>query len=183
MLQLGFVLDKNRIEATLWNLHVPLVLDQGVQAADRLRNVHRALSIVVEPEIRDAWNKANQGLFRPDDLLNETQVVLERAFANADPLMRYNRRFLHLRAALHDLSHFGDRYHAQATDVDTSHASRQLLYVAELVGFDKDDSRGVLRLKDLHNHERMALVELIDKFISQAHDQLTLHTRLDFQSP
>ena len=170
MFKLGLAFDEHRIEATRGDLDVPLVLHEEVQAAEGLWDSHRTLRIIVEPEVRDAWHQANKSLLGTDDLLHETEVVLEGSLADANPLVRHYWRLLHLRAAFHHLCHLGDRDHAEATGIDSSHAASELLHMTELIGLDKNDASCVLRLENLHHHERMALIEVINQLVRETHD-------------
>lgn len=171
------------VEETLGYLDVPLVLHKRIKASHSLGDASWTCLVTADPEIRDSRNDAYQGVFRTNYLFYKAKVVTEWTFVDSDPLMSNDRSFFHLRASLHDLSHFCDRDHAQASRVDASHAPRQLLNMRELVGLDKDDPRGVLRLENLHHHERMSLVEIVDQLVSQTEDELALHSRLNFESP
>ena len=167
-----------RVEETLGYLDVPLILNKRVQAPHSLGDAGWTCLVAADPEIRDSRNNANQGFFRSNYLLDKAKVVTEWTFVDSDPLMSNDRRFFHLRASLHDLSHFCDRDHAQASRVDASHAPCQLLNMRQLVGLDKNDARGVFRLENLHHHERVSLVEIVDQLVSQTEDELALHSRL-----
>lgn len=100
------------VEKTLGYLDMPLVLHKRVQAPHSLGNASGTYLIAADPEIRDSRNDANQGFFRTNYLLNKAKVVTEWTFVDSDPLMSNDWCFFHLRASLHDLSHFCDRDHA-----------------------------------------------------------------------
>mmetsp|Transcript_4992 Transcript_4992/g.6660 ORF Transcript_4992/g.6660 Transcript_4992/m.6660 type:complete len:271 (-) Transcript_4992:754-1566(-) len=178
------VLDLLRVEKALWDLNVSLILDELVEAAECLRDAGWALRIAAsEPEVGDAWDQPDEGLFRAKNLLYQTQVTVEGALGHTHPLVGHDWRLFHRRASLHHLSHLGDGYHAEAAGVDACHAPGELLYVTELVCLDKNDSCGVLGLEDLHDHKRVPAVELINQLVRQSHHQLPLHSFLHFKPP
>jgi len=53
----------------------------------------------------------------------------------------------------------------------------------QLISLNEDDPRSVLRLENLHHHERVSLVEIVDQLVSQTENELALHPRLDLESP
>jgi len=103
------------VEETLGYLDVPLVLHKRVKAPHSLGDASWTRLVAADPEIRDSWNYANQGFFRTNYLLNKAKVVTEWTFVDSNPLMSNDWRFFHLRASLHDFSHFCYRDHAQAS--------------------------------------------------------------------
>lgn len=176
--------DQFWIEEALGDLDVALVLDHLVHGVNSTTAPEFAtIFISVQPRVWDARDQPHQGLFRPNDFFDKAQVVTERSLVNPDPLVRLHGRLLHLAAGFHDLGHLSDWDHATASGVDACHPSRQLLHMGQFVGLHKDDALSVLGLEDLHDHQRVPIVEMVDQLVRQSHHELALHPWLDLQAP
>ena len=63
LLKSHVLLDNLWIEQTLRDLHMLLILDHHVQTPHRLWDTRRATAIWLEPEVWDARNQTDEGLF------------------------------------------------------------------------------------------------------------------------
>ena len=84
-------LDQLWVEEALGDLHVTLILDHLVHGVDATSPANFApIFASVEPRVRDARDKPDEGIFRADDFLNKTKIVTEGSLVNPDPLVRLN---------------------------------------------------------------------------------------------
>ena len=91
--------------------------------------------------------------------------------------------FLDNLTSFHDLGHFIDWNHLNRPKVDSTQPLEDLLDMLRLVSLAVDNASGQLRLENFQNVQRVAQVQILNKFVRYFEHKFSFSAWRDFDSP